>query len=553
MVTVSNKPCNLVRPPVVCLDDMETQPMMLDFLEGTPAPLDLEGKGFGAALYSKTDVDTETQQLAHDFGNMRLDSKKFDDSEKEDNKPEVTSRKVTHLEDLEAASIGQQEESAQMISKEAPTNGREVLLEVQQQAEHSEEMVPAIGDHGPATDAAEETVKAGPPAHPLPQPGVDWKELVQKALAEAAPIAAATNEQSIPATAGHEAGLEETMDDESGQRTSPKNNAAEETAPAKGPIPERTLAPSARTRNSLKQAKQAKDEAAAAAATEASPKESAPALACSTSLPAKPNDWGKHQPVTADQQQPPKPRGRKRKASKVKEEEPQEPKGRAKSRAKSKPKSKPSNTAKHDASATTKTKAKQSKAKDKNQTYVPLEVEGDVNLDRGAAFDAYAAACTAANVHALEQYPEHLSASNPEDLSANKNKKRKTKASQKDQHANKRARCDDGETHVASGKGSPDGTLKAKESRRRKTPAVPEAVARDVAASAVNNAPAPAAACDAPVPEPPAKKKPLTAEAKAKYSRKSCAYKRALNNELKAGKGQAEAKAVARQAYADCE
>ena len=98
------------------------------------------------------------------------------------------------------------------------------------------------------------------------------------------------------------------------------------------------------------------------------------------SLPPKPADWGKHAAVSAEQQQPPKPRGRRKKADKAATTDANEaaPKAKAKSKVKSKKKS-------------------------KQQDYEPLEVEGDINTDKGAAFDAYAAACAAADVYALKQ------------------------------------------------------------------------------------------------------------------------------------------------------
>ena len=52
---------------------------------------------------------------------------------------------------------------------------------------------------------------------------------------------------------------------------------------------------------------------------------------------------------------------------------------------------------------------------------------------------------------------------------------------------------------------------------------------------------------DAPAASTSSKKKPLSAECKARYSRKSCAYKKAMNIELKAGKTEEEAKLIARQ------
>ena len=82
--------------------------------------------------------------------------------------------------------------------------------------------------------------------------------------------------------------------------------------------------------------------------------------------------------------------------------EPKESKHRSRAKAKGKPTKK----AEPDASNITKAAAKKL-AKGKNQTYEPLEVEGNVN-DKGTAFDAYAAAaCATADVSALE-HGKHL-------------------------------------------------------------------------------------------------------------------------------------------------
>ena len=132
-------------------------------------------------------------------------------------------------------------------------------------------------------------------------------------------------------------------------------------------------------------------------------------------LPGKPNDWGQHEYVTANQQQPQKPRGRKKKdateVTEVKEnttaKEPRRKRNATKEKvvpAKEKEQVKEKKMQRALA-AINKTSSK-GKGKGGKQEYEALEVEEDIKLDKGAAFDAYAAASAAVDVKALEDTEE---------------------------------------------------------------------------------------------------------------------------------------------------
>ena len=305
--------------------------------------------------------------------------------------------------------------------------------------------------------------------------------------------------------------------------------------------------PSLRMRDYLKTVKENKEKAAATAA-EASDEptaDSSKVLECKAPLPAKPNDWGKLKPVTAHEQEPPKPRGRKKKVEdKDPEKEDQKEPKESKRPSKGKAKSKPTKKAEPDASTITKAAAKKL-AKGKKQTYEPFEVEGNLN-DKGTAFDAYAAACATADASALET-----------------TKKRKRKSS-KPATSSKAARSNADEKDVAESNASKESKAsKTKKGTKRHqgtgqasaASAATEHVAKKSKGRKAKKAEIPdtaAPASDSLAPAAPAasttsKRKPLSTECKARYSRKSCAYKKALNTELKAGKSEEEAKLIARQ------
>ena len=142
-------------------------------------------------------------------------------------------------------------------------------------------------------------------------------------------------------------------------------------------------------------------------------------------LPAKPKDWDIEDPVSAEQQQPAKKRGRKPKA---KDTEPNSTDGKMETQSgrkkknttaktteteesntdvKKAPRKRPASSSKPSSAEATKPKGKGRKVACKKEEelpskYEPLELEGDVNLDKGAGFDAYALSCAAADAKALE-------------------------------------------------------------------------------------------------------------------------------------------------------
>ena len=123
-------------------------------------------------------------------------------------------------------------------------------------------------------------------------------------------------------------------------------------------------------------------------------------------LPEKPKDWlDKHTPVSAEQQEPAKPRGRKKKTT--------NDDGAPTAKAKAKAKAKARVSKKNDVKAKPKAKSPRNKGlnvikqigkrkQKKPQQYEPLEVETLPLPDKGNAFDNYAAASAAADVHKLQ-------------------------------------------------------------------------------------------------------------------------------------------------------
>lgn len=370
-------------------------------------------------------------------------------------------------------------------------------------------------------------------------------------LEQTSEVEAKENTPSVPPVFDEEGEMNEddvtvaVPQDESSKQLILKDDAMEAAANA---ATSTTSRPSVRMRDYLKTVKQAK--AAAAAASDEPTADSNKALECKAPLPAKPNDWGKLKPVTAQEQEPPKPRGRKKKVQDDKEpkndkhpepKDQKEPKESKRSKAKAKAKSKPAKKTEPDASTITKAAAKKL-AKSKKQTYEPLEVEGNMN-DKGTAFDAYAAACATADVSALE-CGQHL------ELTETTTKKRKRKSS-KPATSSKAARCDEAEKDVAGSKASKESKA-MKGNKKRKSTGQESAATEHMAVKKPKGRKATAPASDSLAPAAPAAstsstRKPLSAECKARYSRKSCAYKKALNIELKGGKSEEEAKSIARQ------
>lgn len=119
-------------------------------------------------------------------------------------------------------------------------------------------------------------------------------------------------------------------------------------------------------------------------------------------LPPKPSDWVEGQtPVSADQQVVPKPRGRKKKVAGDGQTSTETPASAApKPKAAAKRKGKAKVNAEEKVSATGSRGSKR-KPEHTPHEYEPLEVEGEVGMDKSKAFDSYAAACAKADIHKL--------------------------------------------------------------------------------------------------------------------------------------------------------
>lgn len=232
-------------------------------------------------------------------------------------------------------------------------------------------------------------------------------------------------------------------------------------------------------------------------------------------LPERPKCLEQIEYVTAEQQQPSKPRGRKPRTTKDGEPttavasksnsrkrsntaKPEEPEKKPRRTSKKQAPTEPATAPK--ASAKSKAKAKASKS---TGEYEAMQVDGDVGRDRGATFDAYAAASAAADVHRLSQPSpapiEHDKAEPP--------KKRSRK-----------------ETKSSDQKGKDGG----------------DAGGNDVVVEGGEAA--------------GSKPSGRSAESKVLLSRKSCAYKRVLNIKLKEGATRDDAKIAARAvSYFECD
>ena len=216
-------------------------------------------------------------------------------------------------------------------------------------------------------------------------------------------------------------------------------------------------------------------------------------------LPAKPADWEKHGVVTADQQLPPKPRGRKPKETKEAKEvkEPKKPAPKSKARARSA--AKETKETKVTCVPKAKPRARKRNAEAEQQKpYEPFEHPGEIGMDKPKAFDAYALACAAADVNLLE--------SSASGSSSKEKKRKKDIQTEPSKEAPKR------------------GTATKRQHKEVQKDKEEEQEA--------------GATCS---------KSTRTAEQKAKLSRKSCAYKKVLNQKLREGIAEEDAKAAARQ------
>ena len=253
-------------------------------------------------------------------------------------------------------------------------------------------------------------------------------------------------------------------------------------------------------------------------------------------LPAKPSDWGQHKHVTANEQEVPKPRGRKPKKATEVEEGKECSKG-AKPKASSKPGTNQS-TEDKDKEQTKKTKRTR-KAKATPKSYEPLEPEADVRYDKGAAFDAYAAASANADAYTLatmiskeDTKETHLDEPKPKDT-----RKRKRSVKKEVGTPEKNLTCE----AVAGTKRKAKNTHAARATKKIK--ANTEATSHPAAMDTPAEAPASTSS------RKPAPAK--SAEAKARYSRKSCAYKSKLKEMISKGESEADAKIAARKVTVD--
>ena len=247
-------------------------------------------------------------------------------------------------------------------------------------------------------------------------------------------------------------------------------------------------------------------------------------------LPERPKGLEQVEYVTAEQQQPAKPRGRKPRTTK-KDDEPTTTKkddgpttavttkGNSSKRSNTtkpeQPEKKPRKTSKEEAppgSASTRATAPKASAKPKAKAkiskskgeYEAMQVDGDVGRETGATFDAYAAASAAADVHKLSQ-PSPAPIENDK---AEPPTKRSRKASKSSDQKGK-----DGGDEVVNGAEKVEGVKAAG-----------------------------------------SKASGRSAESKALLSRKSCAYKRALNIKLKEGATREDAQKAARDvSYFECD
>ena len=230
------------------------------------------------------------------------------------------------------------------------------------------------------------------------------------------------------------------------------------------------------------------------------------------SLPPKPTDWGKHAPVTADQQQPPKPRGRKKKSEKdTSDDKKTEPKAKAKRGAKKRAKT--------------------------PETYEPLQVEGNIKIDKRDAFDAYAVASAAADVHALDT--TDTKATEPSNAS------KKPRRSKQDKEEPNKAASRTRSKRKDSGDDAPSPETEGSTKRSKKN--------KNNEAALNENKDGQESKEDEPMTsKPKTARKELSADIKARYSRKSCAYKKVLIEKKKEGYSEEDAKKAAREVSKHC-
>ena len=226
------------------------------------------------------------------------------------------------------------------------------------------------------------------------------------------------------------------------------------------------------------------------------------------SLPPKPTDWGTHTPVTADQQQPPKPRGRKKKSEKdTSDAQAAAPKAKAKRGAKKRAKT--------------------------PETYEPLEAEGNININKGDAFDAYAVASAAADVHTLGT--TDTKATEPSNASKKPRRRKQDKEPNKAASRTRSKRKAEGDDEPNPKTEGSNQTKKAKKNKGNEAPIDENKEGKESKKDEPMTSKTKTA------------KKEKSAETKARYSRKSCAYKKVLTEKTKAGYSEDDAKKAARE------
>ena len=304
-------------------------------------------------------------------------------------------------------------------------------------------------------------------------------------------------------------------------------------------------------------------------------------------LPAKPADVGKEPCIHADVQQPPKPRGRKKKAEK--EPDCQDKDGQAKpGKGETAKRNRKGKKEGEDQEPATNSKDEPSKAKRTSKAkkaqpaeYEPLELDpkANINKDPRDAMDAYAGAYIACDIHALKAQANEVPTGKhpdnpPKTTRKHKNNNTTSKAPEEEptEMESKPKRRKAKATNKAPEEEPPQMESNPKRKRAKATNKAPEeeptemeSASHGKRAKATNKAPE-----EEPTemestsngkkangtiettgdagPAPKAKKpKQNNDEAKARLSRKSCAYKRVLNQKLKEGCTKEQAAAAARE------
>ena len=378
----------------------------------------------------------------------------------------------------------------------------------------------------------------------------------------------------------------ETVDDQRVCHEDPMA-ATPKPSPNEGPnkepsLPQEASTAAARTKAFLQQAKQkriegAKNDLASSLVKKDPSTNETPKPDVASLLPAKPATMDKEPYIHADIQQPPKPRGRKKKqpdaeqdASEDNDEHNKDSKGKTSKRKQTgKDEEKESNSKKPRSRAKPASKPKKT-AKPTEYEPLALDPKANINKDKGDAMDAYVAAHIACDVHELnkQEVPTDNVPGNPPQLpKRSRGKKAKAKALEEEvaeeesKAKGKKAKAKALEAEVeeeeskAKGKKAKAKALEAEveeeESKAKGKKAKGSAAEAEPAAesSRKRKCTSTEAGLDkkANTAKPDQSKAGKTAESKARLSRKSCAYKRVLNQKLKEGCSKEDAALAARE------